>query len=371
MVTGAKPRAAVLTALPEEYEAVRSHLVRLEKRPHRLGTVVEVGESPGCPWPVAIAEFGEGGRTAAALTERIVTWLEPEVLFFTGIAGGLKEDLALGDVVVAAKVHAYGGGKQAPDGLLARPESWPAAHALEQAARSALRQGESHWVGRVPVGPPAPDGAAKPPRVHFKPLASGDVLLNSSDCALRDQLHRTYNDAVAIEMESAGFAHAAHLAGCPSLAVRGISDRADGSKYDTDGRGYRERAAAHAAAAVMAVIAELARFRTTTEHSPAAATASSRTPSDVQVADALEDFTDMAGLEFRRNVLAMLRDRLALTHPLGIPEQTMARDHLMLIARGLRQSREPSAAHRALYGVMADLRPNDRALVRLHDVLGL
>ncbi|MFF5533547.1 nucleosidase [Streptomyces cinerochromogenes] len=365
----AERMAAVLTALPEEYEAVRSHLVRPETRAHRLGTLVEVGELPGCPWPVAIAECGEGGRTAAALTERIASWLEPEALFFVGIAGGLKDELALGDVVVAAKVHAYGGGKATSDGFLARPESVRPAHALEQAARSALRRGPSRWTDRVITGPPAPTAV---PKVHFRPLASGDVLLNSAECALREQLHHTYNDAVAIEMESAAFAHAAHLADCPHLAIRGISDRADGTKYDIDRQGYQERAAAHAAAAVMAVITEFARHRPTATRSAPAAPASARTPSsDVRVADALEAFTGMAGLEFRRQVLAMVEDRLALEHPLGIPEQTVARDHLVLIARALRQSREPSSARRALYEVMADLRPNEQALVRLREVLGL
>ncbi|WP_189301260.1 5'-methylthioadenosine/S-adenosylhomocysteine nucleosidase [Streptomyces cinerochromogenes] len=367
MVADAERMAAVLTALPEEYAAVRSHLVRPETRVHRLGTVVEVGELPGCPWPVAIAECGEGGRTAATLTERIATWLEPEALFFVGIAGGLKDDLALGDVVVAAKVHAYGGGKVTSDGFLARPDSVRPAHALEQAARSALRRGSSRWTDRVITGPPAPTAA---PKVHFRPLASGDVLLNSAECPLREQLHHTYNDAVAIEMESAGFAHAAHLADLPHLAIRGISDRADGTKYDTDRQGHQERAAAHAAAAVMAVITEFARHRPAATRSAPAAPA--RTPSsDVRVADALEAFTGMAGLEFRRTVLALVEDRLALEHPLGIPEQTVARDHLVLIARGLRQSREPSSAHRALYEVMADLRPNEQALVRLREVLGL
>src|SRR5699024_429062 len=43
-------------------------------------------------------------------------------------------------------------------------------------------------------------------------------------------IRQTYNDAMAIEMEGAGVAQAGHLSGSPVAIVRGISDRADGTK---------------------------------------------------------------------------------------------------------------------------------------------
>ncbi|WP_413254533.1 hypothetical protein [Streptomyces europaeiscabiei] len=42
-------------------------------------------------------------------------------MLFVGVAGGLKPSAALGDVVVATKVHHLHPGKEAPGGFRARP----------------------------------------------------------------------------------------------------------------------------------------------------------------------------------------------------------------------------------------------------------
>jgi nucleoside phosphorylase len=89
----------------------------------------------------------------------------------------------------------------------------------------------------------------QPPTVHFKPIASGEVILSAPDTALAARLHASYNDAVAVEMESAGVAQAAHLnRSLPVLSVRGISDRADTGKHRADAAGWQQVAAGCAAA---------------------------------------------------------------------------------------------------------------------------
>ncbi|WP_217226930.1 5'-methylthioadenosine/S-adenosylhomocysteine nucleosidase [Streptomyces anulatus] len=245
------PRVVVLTALQLEFQAVHTHLTDLESYEHEMGTRVEEGALPGTPWRVALAELGEGNTNAAALTERINSWLKPAALFFVGIAGAIKDGLELGDVVVATKTYAYQGGKLDPDGFMARPSAWDASHWLEQAARHNLRSGE--WTIHIRSRRPQ-----RTPAVQLKPIAAGDVVLNSADNPLSDQLRHTYNDAVAIEMEGAGFARAAHLAGrVDALTIRGISDKADGQKHAADAAGKQPQAAAHAAAAAIAVITAL------------------------------------------------------------------------------------------------------------------
>ena len=234
------PTVAVLTALPLEYKAVRGHLTDLRKREHRRGTRAEVGRLPGTGWSVALVELGEGNLTAAALTERVMEWLEPEAMFFVGVAGGLKSDIALGDVVVATKVYAVHGGKETAEGFHVRPEAWRASHRLAAAARDALRDD---------------------PRAHLKPIAAGDVVLAATKSALAEHLRKNYNDAAAIEMEGSGFVSAVDLAGGDALVIRGISDRADDDKSRVDGAGWQPRAAASAAAAVVAVLRELRPFR--------------------------------------------------------------------------------------------------------------
>jgi nucleoside phosphorylase len=102
--------------------------------------------------------------------------------------------------------------------------------------------------------------------VHFAPIAAGEVLLNSLDAPLRQQIASHYADAVAVEMESAGMARAAVLSdGMPILTIRGISDHADGTKASADATGSQQRAAAHAAAAMAAVAARISMPRRPSE----------------------------------------------------------------------------------------------------------
>ena len=238
---------AILTPMPLEFRAVHVHLSEARQIWHSAGTAAEVGTVPGVPWPVAVILAGEGTSDAGALAERVSAWLEPRMLLVVGIAGSLKKDVALGDVVVATLVYGYHGGKEDDAGFHARPRTWRGHHGLTQAAGILAAVGDG-WATSL----------ERRPSVHLKPIAAGDVLLNSRKSSLRKQLHEHYNDAVAIEMESAGVMAAASLRDrLPVLTVRGISDLADGRKHLSDKEGLQPVAAAHAAAFAMALLREL------------------------------------------------------------------------------------------------------------------
>lgn len=242
----------VLTAIGLEYEAVRAHLVQPRRITHE-GTWFEAGEVRGADRQVVLAEVGPGNRVTAVLTERARARFAPRAIIFVGVAGSLKADVRIGDVVVADKVYAYEGSKHVPDGEFARPAAWEPAHSLLQTAKHSLRGSE--WIGRVQT-----DGSYRPhrqPAVHVKPVAAGETVLDSLNSPLRERLTRVFNDAVAVEMESAGLATAAALGGVDMLTIRGISDSADGSKSAVDARGSQGIAAAHAAAAAMVIVAAL------------------------------------------------------------------------------------------------------------------
>ncbi|ANZ39522.1 hypothetical protein BBK82_29215 [Lentzea guizhouensis] len=233
----------VLTALESEYAAVRDHLEGPAVRRHATGTRFEVGRIRGGTGRVALANAGAGNQPAAVLAERAIAEFRPRAVFFAGIAGALHDDLDLGAVVVATKVYGYHGGFEGENGFGARPQAWEADHELEQIARSVSRDGR--W--RLPTAP----------RVHFRPIAAGAVVLNSRITPSAQVLREHYSDAAAVELESAGTAKAAHLNRAPFLAVRGISDKADGRKHETDRAGWQSVAAGNAAAFTIAVATEL------------------------------------------------------------------------------------------------------------------
>ena len=194
MTTHSPGSVLVLTALDLEYQAVREHLTELTMRSHPAGTLFETGHLPGSGADITIAVTGEGNREAAVLTERAIGMFNPQALLFAGVAGALKDGIDLGDVVVATRVYAYHGGKEDYGGFLARPRAWDAPHELDQLARHIART--QSWARYLTVDP-----SGRLPVVHFKPIAAGEVLLNSHETPLARQLHRTYNDAAAIEME--------------------------------------------------------------------------------------------------------------------------------------------------------------------------
>lgn len=225
---------------------MRSHMKDVALRRHRLGTLFHTGRLAGSQHQVALAQIGEGNTAAATFTERASNMFQPEALFFVGVAGRLKEDIALGDIVVPPEVLAYHGGKDTDTQFHSRPRGWPVSHDLEQIAK--LVDGDGSWLPR------AHRHTQPRPQIHFKPIAAGEVVLDSTTSALARRLREQYNNAVAIEMEGAGVAQAAHVNQLPLLIIRGISDPADGTKGEADQAGWQEKAAANAAAFAVAVI---------------------------------------------------------------------------------------------------------------------
>ncbi|GAA2629151.1 hypothetical protein GCM10010399_71080 [Dactylosporangium fulvum] len=238
----------ILTALNLEYEAVRERMTDPRLHRHPAGTRFETGRLGPSGCRVALGLVGKGNHPAAVLAERAIAEFSPAAVLFVGVAGALWPSIRLGDVVVASQVYAYHGGTSEDDGLKARPRAWEISHGAGQIAQHLIRSGA--WALGLP------DGGT--PEVHFGPIAAGEVVQDSAVSEQARWVRQHYNDAVAIEMESAGVAQAGHLnRALPVVVVRGISDRADGTKTTTDGANWQPRAAANAAGFAVALAQEL------------------------------------------------------------------------------------------------------------------
>jgi adenosylhomocysteine nucleosidase len=243
-----KDLVVILTALNLEYEAVRRKLTGRKVHRHERGTRFEVGTVQGTLCRVALGLTNKGNHSAAVIAERAIQEFSPVAVLFVGVAGALWDTARLGDVVMATHVYAYHGGTSEDDGLKARPRVWETPHGISQLGSHLARVND--WADDTP-------GHGRAPQVRFGAIAAGEVVQNSTISAEARWIRQHYNDALAIEMEAAGVAQAGHLNGAPVAIIRGISDRADGTKGSAKDRTWQPRAAANAAAFATRLAVEL------------------------------------------------------------------------------------------------------------------
>lgn len=242
-------RAVILTALQVEFNAIRAHLTEIREEVHK-GTVYERGMFSGNAgtWEVGIVEVGAGNDSAAFEAERAITRFEPGVVFFVGIAGGLK-DASVGDVVAATRVYGYESGR-AEKIFKPRPDVGNSSYAMVQRARAAAR-GED-WKRRIIGEPPA-----QSLRAFVGPMAAGEKVIAAIESDLYQFIKQHYGDSLAVEMEGRGFLEATHAnPQVNALIVRGISDLIN-NKSDLDDAVRQEMAARHASAFAFEVLSKL------------------------------------------------------------------------------------------------------------------
>jgi nucleoside phosphorylase len=247
------PRAVILTALPVEYLAVRNHLTNPQEETHPQGTIYERGNfvANGQSWEVGIAEVGAGNAGAAVEAERAIAYFKPDILFFVGIAGGIK-DVAIGDVVAATDVYGYELGKAEEQQFFTRPKAGKSAYALVQRAKSEARKGE--WLQRLANSP------TSQPRVFVAPIAAGEKVIASRQSDIFRLLRASYNDAIAVEMEGFGFLSAVFAyPDIKAIVIRGISDLVEGKNDDSiePERVRQEKASHHASAFAFEILSKL------------------------------------------------------------------------------------------------------------------
>lgn len=233
--------AVVLTALNVEMAAVLKRLSSTNTKKVRGGTRYVVGTLEGkyIDWTIAVAEIGEGNIGAAVEATIAIREFGPDVILFVGIAGGLKTEIPHGSVVVADRVYHYQTGKSGAT-LLGRPVVLPTWHSLAQLVRELIR---SEWTANDPR-----------PLVVLKPIAAGERVISSVDSDDYRLIQERFNDAAAVDMESAGFYTAAERNNrLPAVVVRGISDMVLDKTAERDAE-WQPRASENAAAFATALL---------------------------------------------------------------------------------------------------------------------
>jgi 5'-methylthioadenosine/S-adenosylhomocysteine nucleosidase len=161
---------------------------------------------------VVVGKSGVGKSMAAMISQHLIEYYGVDAIIFTGLAGGLRPELEIGDTVlgfdclqydVDATVFGFARG-EIPYSSYRVFQSDP--RMLEQASRIEPEHG----------------------RVHTGRILTGDRFVSGTDADLVREL-REELDGTAVEMEGASVGLVATVNHVPFLLIRTISDRADGA----------------------------------------------------------------------------------------------------------------------------------------------
>jgi adenosylhomocysteine nucleosidase len=218
-------RLGLMAALPQELQAVLDQMPD-EHRETVAGRVFWPGHLQGCEVVAVVSGIGKvaAATTATVLLQRYGV----DGIVFTGVAGGLGDGVAVGDVVVASTLlqHDMDASPLFPRHVVPGhgADRWathaPWTQVLTDAAADVLGALEQHIGAEAMVR----HGLLRP-RAHQGLVISGDRFVCTS--AESQALRQTLPDALAVEMEGAAVAQVCADFGVPFAAVRTISDRAD------------------------------------------------------------------------------------------------------------------------------------------------
>lgn len=242
----------IVSAMPEE---AASHALVADDGASATvaGYHFKIGRIDG--HPVVMAEAGVGKVATALVGGLLLDRFGCSGLIFSGVAGGVDPELAIGDVVVADELlqHDYGavaGGRlksYRPGTPPLGPRRHQPAFKLEARLSAAIAAAIAELT--LPKLPGALH-AKRRPRVVMGRVLSGDQFVNCAET--RDRLARDFQGQ-AVEMEGAALAQVAERFGVPCVVVRCLSDLA-GSDSHVDFRMFLPTAAAAAAAVVQRLI---------------------------------------------------------------------------------------------------------------------
>ena len=215
----------IIGAMHQELSLALTHVT--EAHTHRIaGRDFVQGRWHGHDVVLVLSRIGKvaAATTATALIERF----NVQNIVFTGVAGGLGQQVRIGDVVVAQEFVQHDMNASPLFPPLEIPLYGKTRFATDTALSAALAQACSEVLTN-PTAMVSEQAIAEfqlhQPQLHQGLIISGDQFVHShADC---DRLRTLLPDALAVEMEGAAVAQVCHDYGIPFAAMRTLSDRAD------------------------------------------------------------------------------------------------------------------------------------------------
>lgn len=199
----------IIGAMDEEVEKIKNEMI-IEKKETKAKTLFYKGIFEGKK--IVLVRCGIGKVNAAIISQILITEYKVDAIINTGVAGGIKEEVEIGDVVISTDVieHDFDARKFGYKlGQIPRLDvlSFKANKELVDLAFSATEkelENNNVFKGRI---------------------VSGDVFVAEKE--EKEKLWNNFN-AYCVEMEGAAIGHTAYINDKAFLIIRAISDKADG-----------------------------------------------------------------------------------------------------------------------------------------------
>ena len=179
-----------------------------------------------------VVVFSGWGKVAAATTSTmLIERFAITQLIFTGVAGGISNNLNIGDIVIGTSFVQHDmdcagvmGIKRFEIPLLSLTEisSTPL---LQKRAKHAAQQYLTNDLVSNVSQKELDQLNVRSPKIHAGLIASGDQFINSTE--KQQELLEALPNLLAVEMEGAAVAQVAHEYELPFVVIRIISDKAD------------------------------------------------------------------------------------------------------------------------------------------------
>ena len=248
---------AVVAAMEEEIRAVLAQMPDAQ-------CVTAAGRTFWCGHlhgHAVVAVLSRIGKVAAATTTTaLLERFRPRAVLFTGAAGGLADQVRVGDLVIADELLQH---DMDASPLFARHEV-PLYGRARFPTDAGLRSVLTAACAKVLADAPGLLGEwvmaefrISAPTVHHGLIVSGDRFVSTRDESAR--LRAELPDALAVEMEGAAVAQVCTDYNVPFAMVRVVSDRADDAAGADFLRFVADVASRYSAAVVEAVLRSLPR----------------------------------------------------------------------------------------------------------------
>lgn len=199
-------KIAIIGAMKEELKYFLAALENKEetKLPNQL--IVTTGTI--FSHEIFVIQSGIGKVNAATNVTQLLTLYPVELIINIGSAGGIKEDMEIGDIVIANQTIYHDVDVKAFGYEMGQVPGLPAMYPVES-QYVALCETIAHSI-QLPV--------------HIGMIASGDQFVENGIQKMREN---QINNVYAIEMEAAAIAQTAFLFKIPAVIIRSISDVAN------------------------------------------------------------------------------------------------------------------------------------------------